>query len=267
MSKTSIKRKVREFTEQIFDLIGIKVFIRRKDKIFDWKVYDRFEAAHFYQKDPAIQLYHEGLVKTNSEWTDNFSKECRYFSMQQLVRHVLKKGIKGDFVECGCWKGHSAYMIAKILVDHNFQGAFHLFDSFEGGLSKKVEQDVNLRRTLSQQEVKIEKEIFSSTEEEVRRNLNAFPFIKIHAGWIPEILKDFDAQQVAFIHIDVDLYEPTLHSLTFFYEKLVPGGCMAIDDYALSQFLGCQKAVDEFIAKNKYSFFLKHPLGGCCIIK
>ena len=99
----------------------------------------------YFSNDQKMQLYYEGLKRSKNEWTDNFCKQLRHYSLQELVYHVIQQKLKGDFVECGVWKGHSAYIISSILSKKGFKGKFHIFDSFEGGLSGKVDKDKNLR--------------------------------------------------------------------------------------------------------------------------
>ena len=65
----------------------------------------------------------------------------------------------------------------------------------------------------------------------------------------------------------MDLYEPTLASLEFFYPRLVNGGAIILDDYGFNQFPGAKTAVDRFLQKNGHSFFYEVPLGSCFIIK
>jgi O-methyltransferase len=69
------------------------------------------------------------------------------------------------------------------------------------------------------------------------------------------------------VHIDVDLYQPTLDSLEFFWPRLADGGFVVVDDYGSSQFPGATTATNEFLDKNKPSFFYKVPMGACFIIK
>ena len=71
----------------------------------------------------------------------------------------------------------------------------------------------------------------------------------------------------SFVHIDVDLYQPTIDSLEFFWKKLVDGGFIVVDDYGSSQFPGAGIAVDEFLKEHKASFFYKVPMGACFIMK
>jgi hypothetical protein len=50
-----------------------------------------------------------------------------------------------------------------------------------------------------------------------------------------------------FVHVDVDLYQPTIDSFRYFWQLVVPGGVMICDDYNWS---GAKMAVEEF-AKEK----------------
>ena len=52
----------------------------------------------------------------------------------------------------------------------------------------------------------------------------------------------------SFVHVDVDLYEPTRDSFAFFYERLSPGGILLCDDYGCTTCPGATKAADEFLA-------------------
>ena len=51
-----------------------------------------------------------------------------------------------------------------------------------------------------------------------------------------------------FVHLDVDLYQPTLDSLTFFYEKMIQGGIILCDDYGFTTCPGAKKAMDSFFS-------------------
>ena len=179
----------------------------------------------------------------------------------------MDKKIEGAIVECGVWKGHSAYILSSLLKKSEIKKEFFIFDSFEGGLSDKVEEDKNKRYNLSKEQIMSEKLSFSSTEEQVKVTLSVFKNISYYKGWIPERFSEIKDKKFSFVHIDVDLYQPTLDSLKFFYPRLNSGGAIVIDDYGISQFPGARKAVDEFLTANNPSFIYKVPFGSCFMIK
>ena len=52
--------------------------------------------------------------------------------------------------------------------------------------------------------------------------------------------------RIALLHIDVDVYEPSLVTLRHFYDRVVPGGLIVLDDYGTVS--GETTAVEEFFA-------------------
>ena len=261
-----IKNLIKSAVQKLFKLVGYDVtfsHIATKSMV----VVEKNIWEPYLFPNQKMKLYFEGLKRSQNEWSDNFCKQLRYYSLQELVNYVLQKNINGDFVECGVWKGHSAWIISSILYKNNFTGEFHIFDSFEGGLSGKADKDKNLRYELTEDNIKEEKNMFSSTENQVKLCLKSFQFVNLYKGWIPDRFNEVEDKIFSFVHIDVDLYEPTLDSLNNFYPKLAQDGVIVCDDYGNTQFPGAKKAVDEFLEINTYKIFYEIPMGGCFIIK
>jgi len=82
----------------------------------------------------------------------------------------------------------------------------------------------------------------------VGRALAEFPGVSLLAGWIPERFPAVADRRFAFVHIDVDLYEPTRDSLAFFYPRMSAGGIVVCDDYGFTSCPGATRAVDEYLA-------------------
>ena len=87
---------------------------------FGFEVVYKYMWSPFYKDNERMGLYYEGLKKAQVEWTDNSHKRCRFYSLQQMVELVVKKGMHGDFAECGCWKGHSTFIISTLLAKNGF---------------------------------------------------------------------------------------------------------------------------------------------------
>ena len=92
---------------------------------------------------------------------------------------------------------------------------------------------------------------FAVPEAELRRNLAGFPFVRVYRGWIPERFGEVGDRQFSFVHIDVDLYRPTLDSLRFFHPRLKAGGWIVVDDYNFRQFPGANAAVNGLLETMK----------------
>ena len=159
----------------------------------------------------------------------------RRWMMQQLMR--LIDDVDGNTAECGVWRGLGSYMIARVNRASNKQRTHFVFDSFEG-LSTPEASDGGYWQGGD----------MAVPEQEFRRNVAEYADeMKIYKGWIPDCFEQAADERFAFVHIDVDLYQPTLDSLKFFYPRLSPGGVVLCDDYGLTTCPGATRAMDEFL--------------------
>ena len=60
---------------------------------------------------------------------------------------------------------------------------------------------------------------------------------------------DYENPQKRFslVHLDVDVYEPSIKTIELVYDRIVPGGILMLDDYGTV--LGETKAIEEFLEK------------------
>jgi predicted O-methyltransferase YrrM len=182
-----------------------------------------------------------------------YSQDRKY-----LLREFLRftRNVPGVLAECGCYAGASAYFMAQVMPEL----PLHLFDSFEGislpqAFDKPVGQDHLLWQAGD----------MCATEEQVRRNLKDFGNVQLHKGWIPERFVDVADQIFRLVHIDVDLYQPTLDSLQFFYPRMARGGVIVMDDYGFTTCPGAYRAATEFMA-GKAEYIVHMPTGQGVII-
>jgi O-methyltransferase len=219
----------------------------------------------FVADDRWRALYKSTQARTKGDATDNIFRQCRFYSTFQMAEYAASLA-HGDVIECGCWHGHSTLAIAMLLAARGFTGRFHVFDSFEGGLSDFKAEDESFFQ-LSEEEKRAQIRQFSSDFAFVQSVTAPFPFVELHRGWIPEVLAQYRPQAIRFVHIDVDMYEPTKGALEYFWDSLVAGGCIVIDDYNHSVFEGASRAVDEFLKDKTPRLFYQVPLGSAFIIK
>lgn len=194
------------------------------------RIYPKFKYAEFgrlYLEDEAFLSQYRRLCGRDANW----HSLDRKFALDQLVQSVVY--VDGDTAECGAFEGASSWFICRRIA--GLEKQHHIFDSFEG-LSEPSEQDGAhwVGGDLAAQ------------EGAARRNLQEFGFVHYHKGWIPERFSRVEDRRFCLVHIDVDLYQPTLDSLEFFYERMRPGGLIICDDYDFSTCPGAKKAMDEF---------------------
>ena len=95
-----------------FSILGY-VINKKKDYL---KIINLNDWLPYKNKNEIYKIYYKGLNKSKELWADFFSKQLRVYSLVQLVNKVLKQEKIYDFVECGCWRGHSSYIIANLII-------------------------------------------------------------------------------------------------------------------------------------------------------
>jgi hypothetical protein len=258
-------RKAFRAAQSALDARGIHVTASRISARSQPELINRAIWRPLVEDDQWRSLYKSTQIATNGTATDNIFRQCRFYSTFQLAAYAARLPF-GDVIECGCLHGHSTLAIATLLAEAGFSGRFHVFDSFEGGLSDFGVKDESSFQ-LSEEEKRAQIEQFRSDFESVRLLTEKFGFVDLHRGWIPQSFESFEPGPVRFVHVDVDMYEPTKASLEFFWDSVVPGGCIAIDDYNHAVFEGATRAVDEFLASRAPRLFYRVPFGSAYIIK
>lgn len=207
----------------------------------------RYEKNMLYEADDRYYaLRAKGLAETESPDGKTKSIEKQYNTIQ-LLRLVLP--LKGCIAECGTFKGLGSFMFCHTLRGHDpeYDGKdFHIFDSFEGLSQPEAKDVIDDTRIGATGQAYMAAGAFYGGLDHVRHALREFPAIEFHKGWIPEGFKDLPERQYRFVHIDVDLYQPTRDSLEYFYPRLCEGGVIVCDDYAHLQWPGARKALDEY---------------------
>lgn len=184
---------------------------------------------------------------------DGFNTQRKWMAWQ-LLR--LTASVEGDTAECGVLAGASSWLICAANRHRGTPNQHHLFDSFEG-LSEPNENDGDYWS----------KGALAVSDEVVARNLAPFAdMLVFHKGWIPDRFPDVADRRFSFVHVDVDLEQPTRDSLEFFYDKLNPGGIFLCDDYAFGSCPGATKAIDEFL-DDKVEKMIKLDSGGGFFMK
>ena len=134
-----------------------------------------------------------------------------------------------EFWEAGVYRGGTALLINNLLGDCTYP--LRLFDTFCG---LPFPESVDRHKQGD----------FSDTSAEAVQYL--VPKAIIHKGLIPETFVGLEEKQIAFAHIDVDLYRSVLDCCKFIWPRLISGGVMVFDDYGFSTCPGAKLAVDEY---------------------
>lgn len=166
--------------------------------------------------------------------------EERRFNLYSIARSI--RSVPGDLAECGVLHGAGSHtmLAATEGTDKHLFG----FDSFEG-LSEPTDIDLQ----SDERTFKWRKHDLPSKLSVTEHNLRAYADrVTLLPGWIPDRFDAVRDRTFSLVHIDVDLHDPTLASLEFFYPRMSPGGIIVCDDYGFESCPGARAAMDAFFA-------------------
>jgi O-methyltransferase len=174
---------------------------------------------------------------------------------------------EGAIIECGTWRGG---MAAGLIEVGGPTRKYCFFDSFEG---LPPAEDIDGEAAKDYQENTSAPEYVdncSATLAEFRSTiaLTRCPSknIEIVPGFFEQSLKAFNSPPVAVLRLDGDWYSSTMTCLAKFWEFVLPGGLILIDDYY--HWDGCTKAVHEFLTIKKATERVRQGrIGGVAFIR
>jgi O-methyltransferase len=168
----------------------------------------------------------------------------KLYVIWQAVRNVA--GVSGAAAEIGVYKGGSSYLIASAFISMaGGEVPMHVFDTFEGHPAQAITEHDTFHAAGH----------FSSTRyKKVVAYLSPFQQLQVHAGDVSVSLPGLAESVYRLVHIDTDLYKPTLDCLDYFGHRMSPGGVIVVDDYSSPRCLGVSKAAVEYLQKTDVRF-------------
>jgi hypothetical protein len=176
----------------------------------------------------------------------------RMYALWQAVRAV--RGLDGDVVECGVWRGGSSILAALTLSQLGDARTLWMYDTYEG-MPDPGPEDVDLLGMSARgdwERLKAEDGLVFARASlaDVQANVAAAGVpaerVRFVVGKVEDTIPGTMPDRIALLRLDTDWYESTLHELRHLWDRLVPGGVLIIDDYGHWQ--GARRAVDEFFA-------------------
>jgi hypothetical protein len=100
----------------------------------------------------------------------------------------------------------------------------------------------------------------------VRATFAPFPNVRIIKGIVPYTLPEVEAEKIAYLSIDMNAAAPEIAALEHFWDMLVPGAMVVLDDYGFRAHIVQKIALDEFARSHGVSI-LPLPTGQGLIVK
>ena len=176
---------------------------------------------------------------------------ARLDNLQACIEDVVQRGVPGDLVETGVWRGGAViFMRALLRVLEVTDRLVWAADSFEG--LPKPDPTKYPREHKAYKSAAMTKYYhhLAASLDEVKRNFAAYGMlddqVKFLKGWFKDTLPSAPIDAIAVLRLDGDYYESTRDALTALYDRVSPGGYVIIDDYGEDMWTYCRQAVDEF---------------------
>jgi hypothetical protein len=191
-----------------------------------------------------VGQFYDRKIK-NGVFSHSMMGKIRMNNLYQCLTTIQQKGIPGDLIECGVWRGGGTILMAGFARVYGWvDRKIFVADSFEGLPKPSLKQDQNLD---------LSKDVYPELAislEAVQDNFRAYDLLSEQIiflkGWFKDTLSDVRIKQLALLRLDGDLYESTMDGLTHLYDKVVSGGFIIVDDFGIKN---CEQAVKDFFSR------------------
>lgn len=193
-----------------------------------WKAYNDF---HYFCDGPRMQ---------------------KIFARHRLFLETRK--LPGQIIDAGVFKGSSTILFAhmlriyaplerkKVIGFDTFEGKFEAVADFEAGRADAF---------MSYYDREIEGVLRSVVTDQ---GLDEYcELVKGDIGeTMPAYIEKNRGMRISMLHLDLDIFEPTLAALRACYDLIVPGGLIVLDQYGIEGWGECE-AVDSFFKERNIS--------------
>ena len=143
------------------------------------------------------------------------------------------------------------------------QKKFYLLDTFCGLSEKYISEE---EKKLGIGERYYGKDYYQEGYDTVKETFKEFKNVEIIRGTVPDTLPLVKAEKVCYLSIDMNCAAPEIAAGEFFWDKLVTGAVIVLDDYGWNKHIVQKRAWDDF-ASRKGVQVLSLPTGQGLIFK
>lgn len=251
------------------------VVISSPQKLIDMKFERVFVAVRGKAEYSAIetQLVNMGIpnekiefTRASREYGDAYIEEDPFRKrwIKAFAEYTKEVGMLGSVAECGVYYGDTAIFINKYWPDRTL----YLFDTFEGFTDEDIAYEIDTFPTFKDGYFAADPFKVNTSSDSIIKVIKGrmcYPDnLRIHKGRFPECAGKIE-DRFCFVNLDMDLYQPQLEGLRYFWNKMEPGGVILLHDYYHPELLGVKMAVADF-EKESGDKLLKFPIGDYCSI-
>jgi O-methyltransferase len=209
--------------------------------------------------EPTFAEAYRLAMNTGHDFGPNIHIEWRLYTACWIASNAV--ALPGDFVECGVASGMVSRAIAHYISwEKHPEKTFWLLDTFSGYPQEQLttaEVDSGLGRLHS---------VYTDTYQKVISTFSQFANVRIIQGVIPHTLSQVTCERIAYLHLDCNAVVPELASIETFWDRIVPGGWVLMDDYGWTECINQKIALDEFAASKGVRIY-SSPTGQGILLK
>jgi O-methyltransferase len=180
----------------------------------------------------------------------------RLYTVYQAVQNAARLANGSfHFLEVGVYRGGTTYFIMRLAQELGIKVTGQGFDTFEGHAPIDLVRKRDLHAAGN----------FSDTSyEQVSSFLARFQRVELLKGRVQDTINQVN-EVPWLIHLDTDIYEPTLFTLRHFAKQLPLGAMVVVDDFDFTSCPGIRLAVEEFLAETS-GYSAMALLTGQCVL-
>ncbi|QYK64364.1 TylF/MycF/NovP-related O-methyltransferase [Paenibacillus sp. S25] len=216
--------------------------------VFDYVIIANIHGESVYkQLTEELSIEKEKII----DYFMSLKFDTRLALLRQIADEINECGVKGSVAELGVFKGEFSKYINRVFPDRQL----YLFDTFSGFDQKDIDNENKGDFSNS-----VAGEFCNSDVDLVLNKMMYKENCIVKKGYFPESASDVN-ETFAFVSLDVDLYQPILEGLKFFYPKMSDGGYIIIHDYNSTRFHGVKQAVREYCREHGVKYT---PISDLC---
>ena len=179
---------------------------------------------------------------------------ARVYGLFHLIGELNQ--VEGHIVECGVGRGVSLAYLVYAVSFFRLEKAVYAFDSFSGfppatihDLGSRVNKVGQPPPGWSDTSPELVSSVFEFDKAQETSLLHEHDVrLEIVPGFFKDTLPDKLPSQIAFLHVDCDLYDSTKVVLEQCLPRMSAGGLVILDEYHDERWPGVKKAVGEVCA-------------------
>lgn len=219
-----------------------------------------FHNADFLKDPHFVESYNLGKNTDNGILLKDYDIQWRVHVLCWAASHAMH--LEGDFVDCGVHTGICARAVVNYVNFEKSNKKYYLLDTFHG-LDSKYSTDLEMTRNTL---MGYDKEDSNQLYNQVQKTFEDFN-VSIIKGTVPDTLSKVDTTQICYLSVDMNCVAPEVAALEFFWDKMVSGGIIILDDYGYANSTNDQKVAHDDFAKSKNVQILTLPTCQGLIIK